>query len=36
MVVVVPRLAEGERREPREVAGFVLGLERLAAERVAQ
>ena len=36
VVVVVPRLAEGERCEPGEVAGVVAGGERSPAEEVAQ
>ena len=36
VVVVVPRLAERQRREPGEVARLVAGVEALAAEEVAQ
>src|SRR5678815_2237339 len=36
VVVVVPRLAEGERREPRQVARLVGGAERPPSEAVAE
>ena len=36
VVVVVPRLAEGQQREPREVARLVAGVEAPAPEEVAQ
>ena len=36
VVVVVPRLAEGEEGQPREVARLVAGVEAPAAEEVAQ
>ena len=36
MVVVVPRLAEGQHRQPREVARLVVGVEAPAPEEVAQ
>src|SRR5688572_18887299 len=36
VVVVVPGLAEGERREPGEVAGLIAGGERPPAEVVAE
>jgi glutathione S-transferase len=36
MVIVVPRLAAGGQREPREVAGLVASLIRTLAEEMAQ
>src|SRR5450755_3741741 len=36
MVVVVPRLSEGQRRKPREISGLVVGGERSATEGMAQ
>ena len=36
VVVVVPRLAEGQHRQPREVARLVVGVEAPAPEEVAQ
>ena len=36
VVVVVPRLAEGQQRQPREVARLVVGVEAPAPEEVAQ